>query len=74
VKGFSAIGLVVLILGVLSLFVPIPHREREGFRAGGVSIGVETHRDETVSPMVSAILIVAGAGLLVAGRGKQQST
>jgi hypothetical protein len=34
------IGLVVLILGLVSLVVPIPRSEREGFTVGGVSLGV----------------------------------
>jgi len=58
----------LLILGLLSLLVPIPRHEREGFEAGGVSIGVETRREETVPPMVSAAMIVSGAGLMIAGR------
>jgi hypothetical protein len=69
-KALFTIGLVMLILGVLSLVVPIPHSEREGFKAGGVSIGVETHHDERVSPIVSGVLILGGAGLLIAGKGK----
>jgi len=65
------IGLVVLILGIVSLAVPLPHNEREGFKAGGLSIGVETRHDEKVSPIVSAALILGGAGLMIAGRVKK---
>ncbi|MBI4455962.1 MAG: hypothetical protein HY644_08705 [Acidobacteria bacterium] len=67
-KALLWIGLVVLILGVVSLLVPIPRTEREGFKAGGVSIGVETRTEEKVSPIVSAVLILGGAGLMIAGR------
>jgi hypothetical protein len=35
-------GLAVLILGVGSIFVPVPRSQREGFTADGVSIGIET--------------------------------
>lgn len=65
------IGLVVLILGVVSLVVPIPRQERQGMEAGGVSIAVQTRYDEKVSPIVSAVMIIGGIGMMVAGgRGK----
>jgi hypothetical protein len=62
------IGLVVLILGVVSLLIPIPHNEREGFKAGGISIGVETQHSERVSPIVGGVMILAGAGMMIAGK------
>jgi len=69
-KALFLVGLVVLVLGVLSLFVPIPHRERKGIEAGDIHIGVTTHEKKTVSPIVSGVLIVAGAGMMIAGRTK----
>ncbi len=65
-KALFWIGLVVLILGFASLLVPIPRNEREGFRAGGVSIGIETRHEEKVSPIVSAVMILGGAGMMIA--------
>jgi hypothetical protein len=67
-KALFWIGLVVLALGVLSLFVPIPHSERAGIEAGDFSVGVTTRHKETVSPIVSGVLILAGAGMMIAGR------
>jgi hypothetical protein len=67
-KALFWIGIVVLILGIASLVVPIPRNEREGFKAGGVSVGIETRHDEKVSPIVSAVMILGGAGLLIAGK------
>ena len=61
-------GMVVLILGIASLFVPIPRNEREGVKLGSVTVGVETHHDEKVSPIVSAVLILGGAGMMVAAK------
>ena len=69
-KALFWFGLVVLILGIASLFVPIPHTEREGIKAGGVSLGVETRHDEKVSPIISAVLIVGGAGMMIAGKSR----
>jgi len=48
--------------------VPIPRNEREGFKAGGLSVGIETQHEEKVSPIVSAVLILGGAGLMIAGK------
>jgi len=70
-KPISWIGLVVLVLGVLSLLVPIPHKEREGFSAGGLSMGVETQHSQTVSPIISAVMILGGAGMMIAGKGRK---
>lgn len=66
------IGLILLVLGLASLIVPIPTRERHGFRAGGVSVGIETVQREKVHPAVSAVLIAGGVILLIAGgRGRK---
>jgi hypothetical protein len=67
-KPLFAVGLVILILGVASLFVPVPRKERSGVQVGGVSLGVETTHKETVSPIVSGVLILAGAGMMIAGK------
>lgn len=69
-KALFWIGLVVLILGIASLVVPVPRSGREGFRAGGVSVGVETRQDQVLSPVVSVVMIIGGLGTLVAGKVK----
>jgi hypothetical protein len=69
-KALFGIGLALLVLGVVSLLVPIPRHEREGVSLGGVSIGVETRHKEKASPVVSATLLLGGVGLLVAGKRK----
>ena len=61
-------GLAALILGILSFVVPIPRQEREGLKIGGLSVGVETRREEKVSPIVGAALILGGAGMMIAGK------
>ena len=65
------IGALLLVLGVASLFVPIPHRERAGIRAGDISLGVETTTREKVHPAISAVLIAGGVVLLYAGRRRR---
>lgn len=66
-KLFFALGLVVLVLGIASFFIPIPRTEREVVKAGNVDIGVDIRHNEHVSPIVSTILVVAGAGMMIAG-------
>jgi hypothetical protein len=65
------IGAILLILGVLSLFVPIPHREKHGFTAGPISVGVETTDRERVHPAVSGALILGGVALVIVGARKR---
>ena len=69
-KAILWIGLAVLILGLASLVIPIPSSQREGINAGGVSFGIETHHDEKLSPIVSAVMILGGAGLMIAQKAK----
>jgi len=67
-KALFWIGVVVLILGVVSLVVPIPRSERDGFKVGGVSVGVETRHEEKVPILVSTVMILGGIGTIVAGK------
>ena len=67
-KIVFAVGLIVLILGILSFFIPVPHTERHGIDAGDVHIGVNTQHSDLLPPAASIALVVVGAGLMVAGR------
>jgi hypothetical protein len=71
-RPLLVVGLLLLILGIASLFVALPFKERHGVTAGPISVGVTTTENRKLPPAISAILIVAGAGLMVAGgRGKR---
>ena len=63
-------GMAVLILGIASIFVPVPRGERKGFTAGGVSVGIETQHAQVMSPFLSAVMIMGGLGTMVAGKVK----
>ena len=70
-KALFWFGLLVLALGIASLFVAIPRSEREGISAGNVNIGVQVKHTEKVSPVVTVILIAGGIGMMIAGgRGR----
>lgn len=66
------IGIILLVLGGLSLFVPIRTREKHGFEAGGISVGVVTTQQEKVHPAVSAVLIGGGVLLMAVGLGRRR--
>jgi hypothetical protein len=64
------IGLIILILGLVSLVVPIPRSEREGVTIGGVSLGVDTRHEEKISPALSAVMMLGGLGAMAVGKAK----
>ncbi len=66
-KALMLVGIVVLVLGVLSFFVPFPHSEHHGVSIGDAHVGVTTHDDQKVPPVMSIVLVVVGAGLMIAG-------
>lgn len=64
----AGLVVVVLVLGILSFFVPVPHSEHHGVNIGDAHVGITTHDEDRVPPVVSIVLVVVGAGLMIAGR------
>jgi nucleoside recognition membrane protein YjiH len=69
-KALFGIGLVVIVIGILSFFVPVPHAEHHGAEIGDVHVGVTTHHENILPPAVGIVMLVAGAGMVIAGRSK----
>ena len=67
-KALLSVGVLLVVLGIFSFFIPVPHSERRGVNVGDAHVGITTEHDEKVSPTVSIILVVVGAGLMLAGR------
>jgi hypothetical protein len=67
-KALLLTGVLLMVLGILSFFVPVPHYEHRGVNLGDAHIGVTTEHDEKVAPAVSIVLVGVGAGLMIAGR------
>lgn len=67
-KVLMLVGVAVLVLGILSFFVPVPHSEHHGVNLGDAHVGITTHDEDRVPPAVSIVLVVVGAGLMIAGR------
>jgi hypothetical protein len=71
VRALLIAGLVVLVLGIASLFVPIPVKQKHSVKAGPISLGVETTDYQRVPPAVSTVFIAAGLVMMIAGARKR---
>jgi hypothetical protein len=69
-RPLAWLGLVVLIIGIISFFVPFPMSHTHSAKVGDASIGITTHSQEKLSPVVGGVLCAAGVVLLVAGSRK----
>ncbi len=69
-KSLTWIGAVLLVLGVLSFVVPVPHQEDHSLQIGDAKIGVKTNSSERLPPLVSGLLIVGGVIAIAAGSRK----
>ena len=67
-KALMVVGLVLLILGVISFVVPFPHSEHHGVSVGDAHVGITTHDDQKLPPVLSVVLVIVGASLMIAGR------
>jgi hypothetical protein len=69
-RPLAWIGIVLLVFGILSFVVPVPSSHSHGVKVGDASIGVTTHDDEKLSPLVGGTLCAAGVVLVIAGSRK----
>ena len=70
-KILLVLGLIVLVLGICSFFVPIPRHESEGIKVGDATFGVQVKHEEHLPPWVGGVLIAGGIAMMIAGgRGK----
>jgi hypothetical protein len=70
-KPLFWVGLVILVLGVLSFFVAIPHQEKHGISVGDASIGVTTRDDRKAPPWLGGVLVVGGIALMGIGGSRR---
>lgn len=70
-KALFVVGLIIVVLGIASFFIPLPRTERHGVDAGDIHVGVNTHHDELLPPYVGVGLIVVGGALMVVGGRKR---
>jgi len=67
-KVLMLVGVLLLVLGIFSFVVPFPHSEHHGISVGDAHVGITTHDDQKVPPVASVLMVVVGAGLMIAGR------
>jgi hypothetical protein len=70
VKNLAIVGALLLVLGLVSFVVPIPHRENHGIKIGDAKIGVQTESSEKLPPAVGIVLVAGGVLALVVGLRK----
>jgi hypothetical protein len=70
-KALVIVGVVLVVLGVLSFVVPLPHREHHGVKIGDAKIGIQTETSEKV-PVAASIALI-GAGILALALGSRNS-
>ena len=69
-KGLTIVGALLLILGVLSFIVPVPHQENHGVNIGDAKLSVQTEISERLPPAVGVVLIAGGVVSLIFGLRK----
>lgn len=68
-RGLLIVGILLLVLGIASLFVGIPRSEKHGVQIGGADIGVKTSTSERI-PLPASIAIIIGGIVLSAVGGR----
>jgi uncharacterized BrkB/YihY/UPF0761 family membrane protein len=69
-KILTVIGLVLLLLGVLSFVVPVPHHEEHAVKFGDTKLGVQTQSSERLPVAASIVIVAAGTACLIFGARK----
>ncbi len=69
-KTLSLVGVLLMVLGILSFVVPLPHHEHHGARLGDARIGVETESSDKLPPAAGIVLLAGGVVALVLGMRK----
>ena len=69
-KSLTLVGILLLVLGVLSFVVPVPHREDHSVKIGDAKIGVQTQNSEKLPPAAGIVLLAGGVLALVMGMRK----
>ena len=68
-RGLLVVGIILIILGIVSLFVGLPHQHSSGLQIGDAKIGVQTQTSERI-PLPASIAIIAGGVVLAAIGGR----
>ncbi|HTR25100.1 MAG TPA: hypothetical protein VMI10_14060 [Terriglobales bacterium] len=66
-KLIPLIGVVLIVLGILSFFVPVPHNEDHSVKIGDAKVGIQTQTSQKIPAAASVAILGAGVLALVLG-------
>ena len=66
-KKLFLFGLIFVVLGLLSVVLPITHNEPQSFQTGGIGISAPQMERRPMPGAVGAILIIGGLSMMVGG-------
>jgi hypothetical protein len=66
-KALPIVGVLLLVLGILSFVVPLPHQEKHGIKVGDAKFSIQTEDSEKLPSTVGIILIGGGVVALILG-------
>lgn len=69
-KALQVVGVLLLILGILSFIIPVPHQEKHGVKIGDAKFSIQTENSEKLPPAVGIVLVAGGIIALIAGSRK----
>ncbi len=69
-KALPLVGVLLIVLGVLSFTVPLPHHEKHGVSLGDAKFSVQTESSQLLPSAVGVILVGGGVVALVLGLRK----
>jgi len=69
-KALPLVGVLLIVLGVLSFIVPLPHHEKHGVSLGDAKFSVQTDSSQLLPSAVGVLLIGGGVVALVLGLRK----
>jgi len=69
-KALPLVGVLLIVLGVLSFLVPLPHHEKHGVSLGDAKLSVQTEHSQLLPSAVGVIFIGGGVVALLLGLRK----
>jgi uncharacterized membrane protein len=70
-KALAIIGVVLVLLGVLSFIVPIPHQQDHSVKIGDSKVGIQTQTSEKI-PVAAGVALI-GVGVVALALGSRRS-
>jgi len=69
-KALPIVGVLLVVLGIVSFVVPLPHQEKHGIKVGDAKFSIQTEDSEKLPSSVGIILIGGGVVALILGLRK----